>query len=191
MPTSTRQRILDTSSTLFRRHGYGVGLKQIVSEAGAPFGSLYHHFPGGKEALAEEVVRSSAGYYRELALEGFDPTADLPTNIERMFALAAEHVAASGWADACPIATVALETAGSSERLRLACHDVFEGWLSELAAIFTGYGVDEVDARSLSLEFLSALEGAFVLARASRTPEALLAAGAAVARSAAAHLDRR
>lgn len=65
---------------------------------------------------------------------------------------------------------------------------MFEGWLGELAELLVGHGLDAAAARSLPLELVGALEGAFVLARVSRTPEALLAAGAAVARSAADYL---
>ena len=53
--TPTRERILYATAELFRRQGYsGTGLKQVVGEAQAPFGSLYHHFPGGKQQLAGE-----------------------------------------------------------------------------------------------------------------------------------------
>jgi AcrR family transcriptional regulator len=44
----TKERIVGTTGELFRRQGYtGTGLKQIVAEAAAPFGSIYHFFPGG------------------------------------------------------------------------------------------------------------------------------------------------
>src|SRR5271165_3677256 len=57
---TTRDRILDSSAELFRRQGYaGTGVKQIVASANAPFGSLYHFFPGGKEQLGAETLRSS------------------------------------------------------------------------------------------------------------------------------------
>ena len=56
MATGTRERILDASTELFRRQGYaGTGLKSVVDKAGAPFGSLYHHFPGGKDQLGAGV----------------------------------------------------------------------------------------------------------------------------------------
>lgn len=60
MAGATRERILQTGAELFRRQGFaGTGVKQIVAEASAPFGSIYHFFPGGKEQLGEEVIRSS------------------------------------------------------------------------------------------------------------------------------------
>jgi TetR/AcrR family transcriptional repressor of lmrAB and yxaGH operons len=53
----TRQRILRAALRLFRKHGYhGVGINDILAEAEAPKGSMYHHFPGGKEAIGVEVV---------------------------------------------------------------------------------------------------------------------------------------
>jgi len=63
----TKDRILDSSAELFRRQGFtGTGVKQIAAEASAPFGSLYHFFPGGKEQLGEEVVRWSGQMYLQL-----------------------------------------------------------------------------------------------------------------------------
>ena len=57
---STKDRILDTTAEHFRRYGYtGTGMKQIVAEAKAPFGSIYHFFPGGKEQLGREVILRS------------------------------------------------------------------------------------------------------------------------------------
>ena len=64
---STKDRIVNTSAELFRRQGYaGTGMKQIVAEASAPFGSLYHFFPGGKEQLGDEVIRRSGQLYIQL-----------------------------------------------------------------------------------------------------------------------------
>ena len=54
MAAGTKERIVNASAELFRRQGYtGTGLKQVVAEADAPFGSLYHFFHGGKEQLAD------------------------------------------------------------------------------------------------------------------------------------------
>src|SRR5919198_6286427 len=63
----TKERILDSSAELFRRQGFtGTGVKQIAAEARAPFGSLYHFFPGGKQQLGEEVIRWSGDMYLQL-----------------------------------------------------------------------------------------------------------------------------
>ena len=64
---NTRERIVQTSAELFRRQGYNAtGVKQIVTAAQAPFGSIYHHFPGGKEQLGAEAIRRSGALYELL-----------------------------------------------------------------------------------------------------------------------------
>ena len=66
--TDTRQRLVTAGADLFRHQGYaGTGVKQIVTAAQAPFGSMYHHFPGGKEELGAEAIRSSGALYGLLA----------------------------------------------------------------------------------------------------------------------------
>ena len=58
MASDTRDRIVDASAELFRLQGYNAtGVKKIVTAAQAPFGSLYHFFPGGKEQLGADTLR--------------------------------------------------------------------------------------------------------------------------------------
>ncbi len=183
--TSTRTRILETSAELFRLQGYNAtGVKQIVTEAKAPFGSVYHHFPGGKEELAAAAVTISAGRYGELIPMVLDAAPDLPTGIRWFFAGAGEHLKETGYEDACPIATIALETASVSEPIREACHTAFEAWLAELQARAERAGLDATTSRQLALVMLSALEGAFVLARAARDTEPLIVTGELMAQQA-------
>lgn len=55
----TRSRILTAAQRLFRQRGYhATGLADILQLAGAPKGSMYHHFPGGKEAIGVCVIES-------------------------------------------------------------------------------------------------------------------------------------
>src|ERR1700689_252367 len=75
----TRERIVGASAELMRRQGYNAtGIKQIVAAAQAPFGSIYHHFPGGKEQLGAESIRASGKLYEQLIPAIFDPAPDLP-----------------------------------------------------------------------------------------------------------------
>ena len=67
MAAQTRDRIVEHSSQLFRRQGFAAtGMKQIVAEARAPFGSVYHFFPEGKEQLGVEAIRWSGSIYGAL-----------------------------------------------------------------------------------------------------------------------------
>src|SRR5437588_11161187 len=170
----TRERIVEHSAALFRLQGYNAtGVKQIVEAAQAPFGSLYHFFPGGKEELGAEAIRVSGAMYEQLIPAVFDTAPDLVTGVRNFFAGAAEHLRETDYADACPIATVALEVSSSSETLRQACAEVFERWIAAGAARHHGGGVTPEKARELTIALLAALEGAFVLARALRSTEPL------------------
>ena len=94
--TATRDRLIETSAELFRKQGYAAtGVKQIITNAEAPFGSLYHHFPGGKEELGAEAIRTSGALYELLIPAVFDPAPDLPTGVRDFFAGAAEHLTAT------------------------------------------------------------------------------------------------
>jgi AcrR family transcriptional regulator len=185
MTTDTRTRILETSATLFQRQGYNAtGVKQIVTEAKAPFGSVYHHFPGGKEEIAAEAVRISGALYGQLLPAVFDTAPDLPTGVRWFFAGAAAHLVETDYEDACPIATVTLETASVSERMREACAAVFDSWIEAGTELHRARGgLTAEAARRLTIGLIAALEGAFVLARAQRSTEALTVAGELVAQA--------
>jgi AcrR family transcriptional regulator len=176
---STKDRIMDSSAELFRRQGYsGTGVKQIAAMASAPFGSLYHFFPGGKEQLGEEVIRSSGALYLQLFETIALQAPDAVTAVADFFSGAAETLRETDYADACPIATVALEVASTNEPLRQATADVFETWIDAATAYFTAAGIDADAAQALALSMLSLLEGGFVFSRAMRRTEPLEAAGA-------------
>ena len=176
--TDTRERIVTASAELMRRQGYAAtGVKQIVEAAQAPFGSIYHFFPGGKEQLGAEAIRRSGSLYELLIPAIFDPAPDLVSAVRAFFAGAADHLRETDYADPCPIATVALEVSSSSEPMREACADVFDGWIAAGLPRFTAAGLDEDIARDLVVAMIAALEGAFVLARATRSTEALEVAG--------------
>jgi AcrR family transcriptional regulator len=177
---STRDRIVDASAELMRRQGYsGTGVKQIVTEAKAPFGSLYHFFPGGKEQLGAEAIRVSGALYEQLIPVVFDPAPDLPSAVRAFFAGAAEHLRETDYEDACPIATVALEVSSTNEPMRQACAGVFNCWVDAAAERLGECGLTPKRSRALAISMIASLEGAFVLARALRSTEPVEVAGAA------------
>ncbi len=108
MAQGTKDRLLTVSAMLFQRQGLaGTGIKQILAEADAPFSSLYHHFPGGKDELAAQAIRSSGAGYQLLVEEVWDVAPDVSSAVGAVFDGAAETLEATDFADACPIATVA------------------------------------------------------------------------------------
>jgi len=180
MASTTRERILDATAELFRRQGYmGTGMKQIAAEAAAPFGSLYHFFPGGKEDLGGETIRTSGRLYTQLFAAIALEAPDVLSAVGGFFAGAAETLRETDYADACPIATVALEVASTNEPLREATAEVFDEWIDGATRYFELAGIGTERARELAFAMLCLLEGAFIFCRAMRSTESLQVAGAA------------
>jgi AcrR family transcriptional regulator len=182
MARSTRESILTAAAELMRHKGYGaVGMKDIAQASGAPIGSLYHHFRGGKVQIAREALINAGAAYGLLIPSIVGEYTDLGEAIEGLFAQAAEDTAGTGFANMCPVASVAAEVADTVEELRQTSAAVFESWVDGGTSYFQARGLDESQARELTLALVGALEGAFVLARTLRSAEPLLAVGRALA----------
>lgn len=182
MARSTREAILTAAAELMRRKGYGaVGMKDIAEAAGAPIGSLYHHFRGGKVQIVREALINAGAAYALLIPSIVDEHTDLGEAIEAVFTEAAEDMAGTGFANMCPVGTVAAEVADTVEELRETSASVFTAWVDGGTAYFSGRGLDAPQARGVTLALVGALEGAFILARTLRSTEPLLAAGRALA----------
>ena len=167
MARSTRESILTAAAELMRHKGYAaVGMKDIVAASGFPIGSLYHHFPGGKVQIAREALLNAGIAYGLLIPTLVDPHDDLGEAIEAVFAQAAEDMASTGFANMCPVASVAAETADTVPELRDTSAAVFNGWLDGGTAYFVARGLAEPVARDVTVSLVGALEGAFV----SRAP---------------------
>ncbi len=170
---TTRARLIGATADLFRVSGYhATSVKSIVERAGAPFGSMYHHFPGGKEALGAVAITSSGQAYGDLIDLFFgDDVTDLVDATNSFFAGAAWTLTETDYADACPIATVALEVASTNEDLRRATSSVFDNWIDRTSTRFVQHGISPDDAPRLARAIIMLLEGAFLLCRAGRTTE--------------------
>ncbi|MEV6260655.1 TetR/AcrR family transcriptional regulator [Streptomyces sp. NPDC051784] len=180
--SDTRARIQGAATVLFRRHGYAAtGLKRIATDADAPFGSIYHFFPGGKQQLAEDVIRTSGTHYGRMVMALLDSVPDPAESLMRAFEAAADDLAAADYADACPIGTVALEVASSNEELRAATAEVFEEWVGMATRWFGRWVAEPKAAQSLAYSMVMMLEGAFMLSRAARDGEPLRVAGRSMA----------
>lgn len=176
----TRDRILAATAELYRRQGMSAtGLKQISAAAKAPFGSIYHHFPGGKEAISAEVIRSEGVRYGEFVGAQLAVT-DPATGIPELFANAGRLMEAQDYSEACSIETIALEVASTNEALRLESATVFQTWLAGIAGWFGQLDIDEAQAHRLAVITLTALEGAFVLCRTLRSVQPMIIAGQGV-----------
>ena len=183
MAADSRQRMIRTMGRLLQRQGFhATGLNQVVAESGAPKGSLYHHFPAGKEQLAVEAVRS-AGEHAAGAMAS--TLASRTTAAEAIRAVVTGMAVAlerSGFEYGCPIATVALEVSSDSAPVREACDEVFASWERLIAGRLVADGAAPTAAAETATVVLAALEGGLILARTRQDPDPLLAVADAVGR---------
>ncbi len=172
--SDTRARLLRAGERLFRTQGYaGAGLKELAQAAAAPWGSLYHFFPGGKAQLGVEVLRYAAEKYRRGLQAVFDRHPDPSEAVERIFLGEAAILENSDYRDGCPIASVTLDVASTNEELRAACAEAFDAWLSTIEQALAAAGAPPDEAADLAVFVLASLEGAIVLSRAAKSPEPL------------------
>lgn len=174
----TKARMLETAGELYRRYGYhGTGLNQILDESGAPRGSLYFHFPGGKQELAVSAIGASGREIGRGIEQVLRSTDDVGDAVSQIVAFLAADLSDSGWARGCPVGSVAMDAALTSEPVRIACGEIFAEWAGAVEHRLVETGRDAAEARELALLVISAIEGALLIARAQRDAEPLRAAG--------------
>jgi TetR/AcrR family transcriptional repressor of lmrAB and yxaGH operons len=167
--TDTRQRMLDTAAELFHTQGYhATGLNQLVSAGGAPKGSLYFHFPGGKEQLAAEALLASGAQLRDGLRTLLTQAPDAASGIEAVVNALAQEMLNSDFQRGCPLATVALEVASESELIRRSCVDSYDSWHDVLAEYFVAQGLSVDKAAGLSTVVLASIEGGLLLAKTKK-----------------------
>ncbi len=160
-----------SAAQLIRRKGVsGTGMREIVTEAAAPRGSLQHYFPGGKEELVSEALLWMGGVAARRierylgALESRRPSALLASIVEGW----RSDLTNEGFSAGCPLVAAAADAATTSEQLRNVLQRAFDGWLGPLSAGLVDLGVPAERSGDLAIVMISALEGAIVLARIRR-----------------------
>jgi AcrR family transcriptional regulator len=170
----TRERILRAGETAFRRQGYtATGLRAIVEAGHAPWGSVYHFFPGGKEEIATETLARHGERYAA-GIDSLSMTAgSLGDAIGAYFDATIAELERSQFLEGCPTASIAVEASATSEPLREACAEVFRLWLAHLADQCEATGLDRERAEGFASLALSAYEGALILSRTMRDSQPL------------------
>lgn len=172
--TSTREHIIETTCELLELQGYhATGLNQIIQESGSPKGSLYHYFPGGKQELTAEAIEHVGQLVQQRIKVNLDAVDDPGDAIRTFILRVADSVELSGYRTGGPITTVALETAATSERLRLVCEAIYHNWQAVFAEKLISGGFSNERAERLSTLILSAIEGGIILCRTRRSPQPL------------------
>ena len=168
--SDSKGKTLAAAARLFRERGYhGTALQEILEAGGSPRGSLYFHFPKGKEQIGEAALTLAGEAVRKglaAAAESSDSAEVFVIRIARGMAADLEK---SDFREGCPIATTALETSAQSEALGAATRNAFKSWEAEIATGLARHGFPLPDAETIATAILSQLEGALLLARTYRS----------------------
>jgi TetR/AcrR family transcriptional repressor of lmrAB and yxaGH operons len=174
---ATKQRMVESMLDLVEVHGYsGTGLNTVLARSGAPKGSLYFHFPEGKEQLGELAVGLAAERFETLigqALQGAGSGGSTGEIVESVVDGLSHILEESNFTVGCPVSVVALEMGAESERLRTACAQAYATWTVPVAEFLRGRGHAEVEARRMASSIVSLMEGAMIVARAARDVQPL------------------
>jgi TetR/AcrR family transcriptional regulator, lmrAB and yxaGH operons repressor len=179
--TDTRGRFLQAAVRLLHQRGYeGMSLNELIADSGAPRGSLYHHFPGGKDQLVREATLHGIAQVDAFLRECFAPERDPVTGVRSYATEAARELSESGFIFGCPVAPLILDGIGEGE-LAAICREALVSWQGLIASRFQAAGLTADRANPFATLVVSAVEGALLMARALRDPQPLLQVGAELA----------
>jgi TetR/AcrR family transcriptional repressor of lmrAB and yxaGH operons len=170
--SDSKGKTLAAAAKLFRQQGYhGTALHDILAASGSPRGSLYFHFPGGKEQIGDAALALSAEAVRQGIAKAAETSDDAEIFLVRIVRGMAADLERSDYREGCPIATTALETAAQVEVLGTATRTAFQKWELEIKRGLFRFGMPAGDADLAATMILSQLEGALLLARTYRSLE--------------------
>ena len=162
----TRGRLIAAMSDSLQCRGYhGVGINDILVQARAPKGVLYHHFPDGKVELADAAIAASVDAMR-VGIERLRASKpDALAALKAWLAAAGKRLEASDFERGCPLAAVALESTAEDGRLREALARAFGDLRASLAQMLADAGISSRRATDLATLMVSAYEGALIQSR--------------------------
>ena len=166
----SKGKTLTAAVKLFRQQGYhGTALHDILAAGGAPRGSLYFHFPKGKEEIGAGTLSLAGEAVRQAIVQAAEKSDNAESFLVRIVRAMASDLERSDYREGCPIATTALETAAQSEVLGAATRTAFQKWELEIKRGLFRFGLTSGDADLVATMVLSQLEGALLLARTYRS----------------------
>jgi AcrR family transcriptional regulator len=185
-PTKTetpRERIVLAAARLLRTRGYaGTSLRDIVKAADAPWGSLQHYFPGGKDQIVVEAMRAGTSQVDGMIDDAFGRGRGAEAAVRAFFLSGAEAMEKRDYQAGCPVALVALEHAGGEDEIARLSRASLDGWVERFAAYLREDGIESRAARRLGAAIINQYEGALILSRIGRDATPLRDAGNAMRR---------
>ena len=170
--SDSKGKTLAAAARLFRQQGYhGTALHDILAAGGSPRGSLYFHFPKGKEEIGEAALTLAGEAVRQAIAHAAETSENAEVFLTRIARGMASDLEKSDFREGCPIATTALETSAQSDALGAATRSAFQKWESEIKRGLERFGMHSGQADLVATSVLSQLEGALLLARTYRSLE--------------------
>ena len=170
--SNPRQQMIVSAAVLMRERGArATSLDAILAHSGAPRGSVYHHFPGGREELLREAT-AYAGEYVARKLERAD-SRDPLAPLQALFDEYRRNLLDTDFRAGCPVVAVAIESSEDGPDLTLSAMAAFDRWRQAIATSIHRAGVSEIRADELAVHAVAAFEGAIILSRAYRDLEPL------------------
>ena len=167
--SDSRERMLRSTMALLREYGASAtSIDRVLAHSGAPRGSVYHHFPGGRAQLIDEAV-ALAGELMAGLIDAAMQAGDPVQAIDAFFALWRGRLADSRFRAGCPVVAVAVETNDDAPQLARSAGAVFAGWQQAFTALFRHHGLPEDRSRRLAALIVAAEEGAVILCRAEQS----------------------
>lgn len=178
--SKSRDKMIAAGATLFQRKGYhGTGLAEILDLSQAPKGSFYYYFPGGKEQLAEATILKAGDAVSQMIDVAFTGQSEFQAGATKLVQMISTWFEKSDFTEGCPITSILLETVPGSDRLAQASQNAFAEWVSKTEHHCRRLGLGE-NSSDIATGLLIALEGAWILARAQRSPNPFRVAAALV-----------
>ncbi len=167
MTTNSRARMVRSAASLIRRRGVtATSFSDVLAHSGAPRGSIYHHFPDGKEQLAGDAIRWTSDQL--LARQRACPATTASGVLDCFIDMWRQIVLASGGTAGCVVAGVAIDTVAGEQGLIDVVRATFRTWIDLLAGQLQAVGVPADQAASIAVAALAGMEGALILCRAER-----------------------
>lgn len=170
----TRDLIIRAASELFERKGYhGTGIAEIIAVSGAPKGSVYYHFPGGKQEIAAESVLYAGSILAARTVEFLKGRKDAASAIKGFVETIAHYVETSGFGSGGPLLIVASETAVGEEKINARCREAYGLLQDSFAERLKEAGLGLQVAKGLAVTITAAVEGGIVLSRTCHSGDPL------------------
>lgn len=178
--SDAKNKMIKTALLLFREKGYhGVGLAEILEQSGAPKGSFYHHFPGGKQELALAVLDAANRFMLRLIDNAFENAGTIEAAVDAVIDDIVELAASEKFSLGCPVTSFSVELTREDGEIRKRADTVLRGWVQRMVEQLEPFSPDQDELKRYTEVFravLTTIEGGWIVSQIQKSAEPLLIA---------------